>query len=231
MKYTYILIICLGVLFSCSGDNDSDLTTSTENKPPTIPVKIYPLDNTLCVDNAVKFEWHKSADPDNNSVNYRLEVSETDSFSSVVYSETSTGSSKIIVLPKGKIYHWRVKSVDSKEAESNFTSVSQFITEGEGTTNNLPFLPVLTYPVINTEIEDLNVTLSWTAHDVDMDELIFDVYLDTNSNPTTKVSENLTTTNYTANNLTADTTYYMKVIVKDSKGGITIGQIWNFKTK
>ncbi|SNR66086.1 Fibronectin type III domain-containing protein [Lutibacter agarilyticus] len=233
MKKVYILTISLGMLLSCGGggDNDSDFITTTENKAPTTPLKVYPLNNTLCVDNAVKFEWNESTDPDNNSVSYKLEVSETNSFSSLSYNETSNATSKIIVLPKGKAYYWRVKAVDNKQAESTYSSSSQFLTEGEGVTNNLPFLPVLAYPELNAEIVGFSVTLSWTASDVDNDTLTFDVYLDTNSNPTTKVSENQTETTYTASNLTAASTYYLKVIVKDGNGGITIGQIWNFKTK
>lgn len=77
-------------------------------------------------------------------------------------------------------------------------------------------------PALNTEIE---------ATDADADPLTFDVYFDTNENPTTKVSENKTETTYNATGLTAATKYYFKVVIKDDKGASSIGQVWSFTTK
>ena len=57
------------------------------------------------------------------------------------------------------------------------------------------------------------------------------MYLDTNENPTTLVSENQSDNTYNATNLVASSTYYFKVVVKDGNGGISIGQVWSFKTK
>ncbi|WP_298551418.1 hypothetical protein [uncultured Algibacter sp.] len=55
--------------------------------------------------------------------------------------------------------------------------------------------------------------------------------MDTASNPIVKVSENQTEITFNAANLTAATTYYFKVVVKDVNGGVTIGQVWPFKTQ
>ena len=86
-------------------------------------------------------------------------------------------------------------------------------------------------PALNSEIDGTSAALSWSASDVDNDPLTFDVYLDTNQDPTTKVSENQTETTFNATGLTASSTYYFKVVVKDDKGGVSIGQIWSFTTK
>lgn len=103
---------------------------------------------------------------------------------------TSFEQSKLISLTKGKAFYQRVKAVDSRAAESGYSSVSQFLTEGDGESNHLPFAPSLVAQALNSEIDGTSTTLSWSGSDVDGDTLTFDVYLDTNTDPTTLVSEN-----------------------------------------
>jgi fibronectin type 3 domain-containing protein len=86
-------------------------------------------------------------------------------------------------------------------------------------------------PNIDEVITGADVTLSWTASDVDNDALTYDVYLDTEINPVAKVSENQTETTFNVTNLISGTTYYFKVVVKDNNGGVTVGQVWRFITQ
>jgi hypothetical protein len=139
--------------------------------------------------------------------------------------------STTIFLDKGKAFYWRVKAIDSENAESGFSTSSQFLTEGDGVKNHLPFSPDLITPTANETIDGTSAILKWSAADVDNDTLTFDIYFDTASDPLTKVSENQLETTYAVSNLTAATTYYFKVVVKDGKGGETIGQVWSFSTK
>lgn len=219
---------------SCSGGgtgDNGDTDTEEMNTAPTIPEKIFPLSNTLCIDNNIVFEWKASTDKEENPITYKVQISESSDFSTLSNDVTSSSNSRIIILTKGKSYYWRLKSRDSKGEESEYSDISQFLVEGDGVSNHLPFSPTLVQPTINSEIEGTAVVLSWTASDVDNDALTFDVYLDNNSNPITKVSENQSEMSYSATGLTADSTYYFKVVAKDGNGGVTIGQIWNFTIK
>lgn len=220
-------------MISCSGGGDDpDVTQQPdENTAPTIPTQVYPLDNTICTDNNVIFEWNGSTDAEGNNITYRIEVSENTSFSPISFTATSLSESKLITLEKGKAYFWRIKATDNRSAESNYSPAMQFVTEGEGVSNHIPFAPGLVAPALNSEVNGTSTTLSWSASDVDGDALTYDVYLDTNTNPTTKVSENQSATTYDATGLTAATTYYFKVVVKDGNGGVSIGQVWSFTTK
>lgn len=233
MKKSYIyLVVLTSIILSCSsGGDDSVPEPDPVNTAPTVPVQVYPLDNTLCIDNNVIFEWNSSTDNEGNTITYRVEVSEKSDFSSLAHDVSSSSTSRIITLEKGKSYYWRLKSRDSKGEESAYSFVSQFLVEGNGVTNHLPFAPSLVEPALNSEIDATNTTLSWTASDVDNDNLTYDVYFDTNSDPTMKVSENQSENTYNATGLTAGSTYYFKVVVKDGNGGTTIGQIWSFTTK
>ena len=233
-QYSYIALLIIFTFFCycCGGGDDINPEDQIkENTAPTIPSQVFPLNNTICADNNLVFQWNPSTDAESNRVTYLLEVSENNSFTPIVYTETSSSESKLISLNKGKVYYWRIKAIDSQSAESEYSSVSQFFTEGEGDSNHLPFTPILLTPALDSEIDGTNTTLSWLASDVDGDSMIFDVYLDTSSELTTIVSENQSETNYNASNLIPSTKYYFKVIVKDDKGGITIGQKWGFTTQ
>lgn len=231
-SYLYLVLTLLLTITSCGGGNGDDFQEPEDvNTAPTTPSLIYPLNNTVCIDNNIIFEWNASTDAEGNRITYSLEIAENSAFSPILQTQTSFSQSKLISLTKGKAYYWRIKAVDSRAAESAYSSVSQFLTEGDGTSNHLPFAPTLVAPALNSEINGTTTTLSWTASDVDGDTLTYDVYLDTNSDPTTLVSENQSTTTFDASNLSASSTYYFKIVVKDGNAGNSIGQVWNFTTK
>lgn len=228
--YLYLAFVLL-LGYSCGKDEGNDPDPEPENEVPTVPTKVFPLNNTLCIDNNINFQWNESSDPEGEVLRYRVEISENADFTSILESKSvSDATSTIITLDKGLSFFWRVKAVDAKNAESDFSATSQFLTEGNGESNHLPFIPELILPELNGTISGTSTTLSWTASDIEEDPLTFDVYLDTSENPNTKVSENQTSTTYQATNLSSATTYYFKIVVKDDKGGVTIGQVWSFNT-
>lgn len=227
MKKVYLYIsLVLSLIYSCSGSGDSPGNGS--NEAPSQPTQVYPENNTLCIQNTVDFKWNPAVDPENQGITYKLQVSENNLFSTIAEERTTTSTSMIITLEKGKSFYWRVKAIDSENAESSFSSIYQFLTEGNGVSNHLPFSPELISPAFNSSVNDLTTTLSWSASDVDNDNLTFDVFLDTVNPPATKVSENQTTTTYEAN-LSSATNYFWKVVVKDEHGAQSLGQTWNFR--
>ncbi|HSQ47367.1 MAG TPA: hypothetical protein VLM44_10685, partial [Lutibacter sp.] len=119
---------------------------------------------------------------------------------------------------------------DSKSAASNYSATYTLYTEGVGITNHLPFSPVLVSPALNSVQTAATVNLQWTASDVDAsDALMYDVYFGTVNPPTAIVSSNQSA-NSSNRTVTASTKYYWKVVVKDGKGGQTVGQVWSFTT-
>jgi hypothetical protein len=75
------------------------------------------------------------------------------------------------------------------------------------------------------------VNLEWNASDVDAsDVLTYDLYWGTDRTNLQNSKLNHSTKTHQLTTLAANTTYYWKVVVKDGKGGETIGQIWSFKT-
>jgi len=229
-KYLFLIGVFVFTIISCGGGDDLQ-EPEVDNTAPTTPTLIYPLNNTVCIDHNIIFEWGVSTDTEGNRITYSLEIAENNSFLPILQTETTFGQSKLISLTPGKAYYWRIKAVDSRAAESEYSSVSQFLTEGDGDSNHLPFAPNLISPALNSEITGTSTTLSWSASDVDKDTLSYDVYLDTNSEPSTLVSQDQSETTFNATNLIASSTYFFKIVAKDGNGGISVGQVWSFTTK
>ena len=177
----------------------------------------------------MEFKWNLSTDENGDSISYTIEISESNEFSKIAFAASANANSKAFTLEKGVAYYWRVKAVDNKNSSSAFSSVFRLYTEGVGELNHLPYAPELVSPELNTEVNSGDLTLSWTANDVDVDDLTYDVYLDTNNTPTTLVSENQSGNTVTVT-VVSSTSYFWKIVAKDDKGGSSIGQVWSFKT-
>ncbi len=235
MKNIIYITIISTVLWSCGGGGGDDSPTTTTpppvavNKAPSTPSQSTPTNNQLCIDNTVQFQWNASTDPEGNSITYELQIATNNQFTENLQTKTSSSTSTAVTFDKGVAYYWRIKAKDNKNASSSYSSIFNFYTEGEGESNHLPFSPGISEPALNALVQESSTDLKWTASDVDNDPLTFDVYFDTVNPPTAKVAENQSET--TLNQaLESAKDYYWKVVVKDDKGGETIGQVWNFKT-
>ena len=230
-KLLYTLALSI-TIWSCGGGGGGDTPPPTPtNETPTTPVLVYPSNNLLCIDNVLNFDWNASTDPDGDPITYNIQVSTNAQFTQVVHDVNVTSTSRSLTLDKGVAYYWRAKATDSKSAASSYSSTNQFYTEGDGVSNHLPFTPVLTSPELSSVVAGTTANLQWTADDVDTaNTLTFDVYLDTVTPPVAAAASDQAAESLNVTNLTASTTYYWKVVVKDGEGGQTIGQIWNFTT-
>lgn len=221
----YIFLAVISVLFISCGQEDST------NLAPSVPILVFPTNNKLCVSNSITFQWEKSVDPNNDLFVYKIEISKTKDFSSIVKTIEGAATYQSFILDKGTAYYWRVKSRDVRDLSSEYSSVYGFYTSGVGVVNYLPFSPDLVSPEFNSVLNTTTAKLQWTASDVDVnDKLTYDVYLGTTNPPTEKVSSNLAVLSLDIDVLTSKE-YFWKVVVKDDKGGETAGQTWVFRTK
>lgn len=222
-KYIFLAVITV-LLISCSEEDSI-------NSAPSVPTLIFPTNNKLCINNAITFQWEKSVDPENDLFVYKIEISKTKDFSTIVKTIEGAATSQSFVLDKGTAYYWRVKTRDIREMSSEYSSVYGFYTSGVGVANYLPFSPDLVSPQLNSVLTTTKATLQWTASDVDTsDKLTYDVYFGTVNPPVDKVGSNIATLSLDVDILTTKE-YFWKVVVKDDKGGETIGSIWTFRTK
>lgn len=232
IKILGLIIGFIGII-SCGGGGGDDPPAPTAptqvNRAPTAPTLSQPTNNLLCIDNVLNFSWNASSDPDGDAISYEIQIATNNQFSQDLQSFTAGSTSHQVTLSKGVAYYWRVKATDSKNSSSAYSSTYQFYTEGEGTTNHLPFSPSISKPGLNSLVQEATTSLEWTASDVDNDDLTYDVYFGTTNPPVTKVTENQSGTSFTVN-LEAAKNYYWIVVAKDGNGGQTTGQVWSFKT-
>ena len=228
-KYLYLILV-VNFLIACgeSGD-DLESIAVVENKTPSTPVLMAPVDNLLCTDNTVTFNWGSSLDLDGDTINYTMQIATDNLFLQIVLDTNIKETKTTFTLDKGKAYYWRVKATDSKNESSSFSSIFQFYTEGIASENHSPFSPGLVSPKLSSVVQITTATLEWTASDVDNDTLVFDIFFGTQNPPLQKFSANQSETILNVE-VASSKEYFWKVVVKDSKGAQSIGQVWNFKT-
>lgn len=227
----FIYLSIAGLIFaSCSSGGGDDPEPAPVNTAPAVPSLVNPTDNKLCLDNNVAFQWNESKDGQNDAVLYEIQVAKDNAFAQIVQTLTNSSLSTNVTLEKNTAYYWRVKATDAKGLASAYSSTFKFYTSGVAVTNHLPFAPELVSPGMNTSLSATTTTLIWNASDVDeADPLTYDVYFGTANPPTEKISENKAPQR-TEVTVEAGKQYFWKVVVKDSKGGETVGQVWKFKT-
>jgi len=224
----FIYLSIIGLLFSACGSDDPE--SPAANEAPLVPTLVAPADNKLCVDNTVSFQWNVSTDVNNDVITYQIEVAKDNAFSQIVKTVEVATTTTSVGLDKNTAYYWRVKATDNKGLSSTFSSTFKLYTSGEAVVNHLPFAPELVAPAINAALSITSANLTWNATDVDAtDVLTYDVYFGTANPPTIKVSENTSSKSFEVI-LEASKQYFWKVVVKDNKGGETVGQVWKFKT-
>lgn len=229
MKNFINLSIVALLFLSCGGGDDSTPTPVVINNAPTMPTLVTPVDNKLCVNSSVDFLWNLSTDADNDPIIYQIQIALDNQFAQIVKKVDGSTVAQTIALNMNTAYYWRVKGTDSKGLSSNYSATYKFYTAGTPVINHLPFAPELVQPTLNSALNTSTATLKWNASDVDTnDVLTYDVYFGT-TNPPTLIKTNNTIKTYDVS-LTSTKTYFWKVVVKDNKGGETIGQVWTFKT-
>ena len=198
--------------------------TTKENKAPIAPSNPSPSNNATNQPLTVTLSWDCS-DPDGDAITYD------------VYFGTSSNPPKLSTNQSGKTlskgnlsagttYYWKVVAKDSKGGTIE-GPVWSFTTQS----NRAPNQPSVPDPYNYSTNNETDLTLSWECSDPDGDAITYDVYFGTNSNPTTRVSAGQTGKTLNRSNLSIGTTYYWKVVAKDSKGATTEGPVWRFTTQ
>lgn len=223
------------VACSKSGNDDPVLPPSsptppeeTKNTAPGIPILGYPEDSQLCVEDPIGFQWSSVTDPDGDPISYKIEIATDETFATLLETATTTQNSVSLSLEAGLQFNWRVRAFDTNGNESPFSDSWQFITETPGVQNHLPFSPELVSPDLYTLVSGPTVVLEWNTSDVDGDILEYEIFFGT-SNPPNQVEAGILEKSLEVV-IQPGNTYYWQIIARDSKGGVAIGQTWNFKS-
>ena len=194
-----------------------------ENSSPYIPSLPSASNNASGIAIDTTLSWSGSDPNFSNTVTYDVYFGTSNSPPLVKQDATDT-----IYDPSGELsynttYYWKILSRDNHGAE----------TEGpvwSFTTNQRPHIPFSPSPGDNATDVLLNTVLAWSCGDPDVgDTVTYNVYHGTSSTPSLIALDQIDTS-YDHGILEHDTTYYWKIVAKDSHGALSEGSMWLFKT-
>ena len=106
---------------ACS-DKSND---TSDNRAPSTPILIQPLDGTAASPTSVQLAWEAS-DPDGDSLTFDLFVDTSNPPTKLAATELPGKSHTILPLSQGVTYFWRVTATDPEGLTSPLSSVSSF---------------------------------------------------------------------------------------------------------
>lgn len=233
------LFVLVTLLFSCGGSDDGGGVSEGDDNgngggeviilDPVKATLVYPDNNEECtggvvvsnIETKLNFDWNKS----DNTTKYTLYVKNLNT--NITEEFNSNLDNLEVTIERGMPYSWYVESKSNKTTNIATSDTWKFYLAGAGIENYVPFPADLKTPVDKSNITTATVNLVWVGGDVDNDIKEYEVYLDTNATPTTKIS---TTTEQTLENqpVLSSTTYYWKVVTYDANGNTSTSQINSF---
>ena len=211
--------------------NDGQETTSSipwkfntieENMPPAIPGTPNPQDGTIDIEPvSVLFRWW-SYDVNGGNPVYDFYLGKDENPALMAENLTDKEYS-VADLDYHTWYYWKiVAKSDGMETEG---PVWCFETRYYNYPPDNPHTP---YPYDGSEDISIGADLNWQCSDPEDDDLLYDIYIGTDTNPPL-FYQNFTSTTYHPEGLESFTTYYWKIAAFDGNN-YSHGSVWSFTT-
>ena len=199
--------------------------TSILNTPPTCSPDS-PVNGTIFFSDKVLLTWN-GTDADNDSLTYNVYLDNDHGMNKIV-SDLDHAYWEVTDLVNGP-YYWRVEAFDGDNlSEWMFTPLSFMVNV---TSEN--FVPVvrLDSPENNSIINDTTAELRWTPVSELAEFLTYDVYFGTGNAPPL-LTGNITSINYSVEELKDETVYYWTIIPRlGDMEGTCIGGTYTFEVR
>lgn len=222
-----ILIVSIALfVIGCSKDTPAPIL------PPGKAVLVSPANNEACAkgkiisstQSTILFIWNKSENTDS----YELKIK--DLLTGITTSQSTSKTELEVTLLRNTPYSWHVISKSTKTSITAQSEVWKFYNAGEGAVSYAPFPAEIITPTMgqNVNAPTGKITLAWKGSDVDGDITGYDVHFGTNTSPAL-FNSNLRESILNDVSVTSNTTYYWKIITKDSKGNTSDSGEYSFK--
>jgi len=231
-------LVVLGVLIlglsNCSRDGNAPAPAPANQAPAAFSL-IGVANDASNVDLMPSFSWTAATDPDGDTVSYDLYIDSNESpttlFAGDIAETNYQLQEPLSVVEK---YYWKVIAKDNKGNSTTSKDTYSFTTRNTDSANQAPETFGLIGVSNGATDVDLMPNFSWTAAtDPDGDAITYDLYIDSNENPTTLFAEDITETNYQLQErLLLTNQYYWKVVAKDNNGNTAQSDAsFNFTTR
>ena len=228
MKKTVLIAVVTLILMGCSGKK--------KNPPPNvIPAKAMltaPAQNEVCTtgtiisatQSAVQFTWDASA----NTNSYTLVL--TNLLTAATTSQSTAKTQTTLTLTRNTPFSWYIISASSATGVTAQSDTWKFYNSGPGVVTYAPFPADIISPTFGEVISPTNgtINLQWQGSSVSPGTIAnYDVYFGTTNTPPLSYA---TITNSYVDNVAvvAGTTYYWRVITRDSAGDTSDSGLYEF---
>ena len=194
------------------------------NSAPSLPSFIEPVDGSTGQSIHQVMTW-SAPDWDNNVVEHDVYLGTSSPPPLVVAALTEPTYTPPPLEPLSQ-YYWRVVVRDAFGLETEGPTWI-FATRAA---NTPPFPPYDPVPVVGAINVSADVLLDWSAADIDLDPLVFDVYFGTSS-PPPLVASNVALSWFDPGTLSFESTYYWRIVVRDPMLEEVSGPEWSFTTR
>lgn len=225
IKNGIITLLIAIVFISCgSKHNDPDVTRN-----PTASLLIFPDKDAACIigsnvsstESTVQFSWQSATIAD------RYELTIKDLLTGNTVTKVSSKPQLDVALSLNTPYSWFVVSKVNGSNSSAKSDTWRFYNSGPGVSSYAPFPAEITYPVMEQKIPAGEITLTWNGKDIDNDIVGYDVYFGTSAYPSA-LKTGIVDNKLTGVSVTSKTSYYWRVVTKDSKGNISDSRLYTF---
>jgi uncharacterized protein (TIGR02145 family) len=205
------------------GETASPVWTFTaKNNAPTAPVLLTPVTNDILTGTNTVLTWAAAQDADNDAIVYDVYLDKNPQPVTLLAKGLTTLSYNTPAVDNNGVYYWKVIARDALGAETAST-VFTFIGR-----NQAPSAPILQSPANTSTTTTAAVTLAWNAStDMDSDPPAYSVYIGTSLAALQKTAT-VYSTSFTTRALTANTTWYWKVVARDQQQATAESAVWTF---
>ncbi|WP_345951957.1 hypothetical protein ABDD95_11075 [Mucilaginibacter sp. PAMB04274] len=227
-----LYIVPLILLAACGKRESSTTPSEIIIPPPSKPVLVTPAQNQVCTQgtvisasqSTVNFKWDAAANADS----YELTLKNL--LTGVVITQTTLLPQTDVILSRNTPFSWSVTAKSAKASLIAQSDIWKFYNAGSGTTNYAPFPAEIISPALGQTVNAVNskISLTWKGTDADNDISYYDVYLSTTAVPAL-LQSGVAPMSLTNVNVTANSTYYWKIITYDAQGNSSDSGVYSFK--
>ncbi len=206
-----------------SYSNTWSFKTSTTSQVPEAPLLMAPASGTTDISVFADLRWAQVP----NATSYRLQISTTSDFSSIIIDERSLSSTtyRTRALSENTVYFWRVRGINSF-GTGPASAVFRFRTVSFST---LPNASQLLSPTTNTTAHPVALNFEWLPEPTAQH---YTLQISTSPDFSSYVvnEKEITSTSFVVDNLRSNTTYFWRVRSFNRTGGGPNSTVWQVRT-
>jgi hypothetical protein len=232
MRNAILIIASVLVLAGCGGKSDNVKPIPPKQKDPVATTLTTPVQNSVCTtgtvindtQSIVAFTWNSSSNTDNYDltvVNLLTAKSTTQNF---------TANQASLTLLRNTPYSWYVVSKSGTSTVTAQSATWKFYNAGKGAVSYAPFPAAITSPAFAQAVTASSgtINLTWTGSTVATGTtLSYDVYFGTTNTPPV-LKSNVADSFLNSVTVISKTTYYWKIITKDTSGNTSDSGLFQF---